>query len=121
MLHRSRIASALFILAPSLAYAQNPSLIPSSGTIGSCNFLTGDIHASCVVEYLQYLIGLIFMFIGAFFLLMIIVAGYQIAIGSFTGQKEAGFERLRWAIIGFMISALSFAIISFVIGALSGT
>jgi len=129
MLRRSTqiISAVLSISFYTVAFAYpapdptNPSLIPPAGTISSCDFQSGRFGAECIIEYLQYIIALVFMFIGAFFLIMIIIAGYQYALGSIVGSKEAGRERLKWAITGFIVSALSFAIISFIVGALSGT
>lgn len=107
------------MLAPLPAGAQ--SLIPSSGQVGSCNFITGGIHAWCIPDYIAYLLGIIFMFIGAIFLLMIVVSGYQIALGSVTGDKESGRKKLVTAIIGFIISAFSFFIIDWVVCTIAGT
>lgn len=124
MCFRTMMLVSSISLMPSKAFAgftvdmSNPSLIPASGGTAGCNFVTGDISASCIPDYIRYLLQIIFMFIGAFFLLMIIIAGYQIAIGSAIGDKEAGKNRLKMAIVGFIISALSFFIVDFFIAVL---
>ncbi|MDP6527814.1 MAG: hypothetical protein QF858_02955 [Candidatus Pacebacteria bacterium] len=118
-LHSRKIILLLSILAPLSARAQ--SLIPSSGKVGSCNFATGGIHAWCIPDYIAYLLGIIFMFIGAIFFLMIVISGYQIALGSVTGDKEGGRKKLITAIIGFIISAFSFFIIDWVVCTIAGT
>jgi len=121
-----------FLLLLSLAFAahanefpdkSSPSLIPSDGAIGNCSFVDGKLNAQCILAYVRYLIRLIFMFIGAFFLISIILAGYQIALGSVAGGaggKEAGIKKLQFAIIGFMICAFAFFIIDFFVSALAG-
>ena len=121
---RDRIAFAacsMFFLKVPASYAQ--SLIPEDGAIpgGDCNLITGDLHATCIPDYLQYLIGVFFTFIGVFFFIMIVFAGYQIALGSAFGDKEAGKNKLKNAIFGFIISALSFFIIKFVLSTIAST
>lgn len=106
------------------AYAQSPSLIPAGTTaapdpIPSCAFSTGEIHANCIPAYLAYLMKLIFELIGAICLLMIIIGGYQYVIGKATGSAgEEGKARVRFAIVGFLLTALSFYIIDFVLSAI---
>ncbi|MDD5026367.1 MAG: hypothetical protein PHH13_03245 [Candidatus Peribacteraceae bacterium] len=99
--------------------AQVPSLISSE--VSGCDFASGQINADCVISFIQYLIQLIFSLLGAFFLLMIVIGGYRIAIGSAIGDKESGKKQIFSAIIGFMIAAFSFFIISFVIKGFAGT
>ncbi|MBU0767028.1 hypothetical protein KKF55_04610 [Patescibacteria group bacterium] len=111
-----RVTTLLYLLTQPLfgkVYAQ--TLVPDS--YESCNFKDGIIHANCIPEYIEYLIKIIFSLIGAFFFVMIIIAGYQIAIGTVVGEKEKGKEKLKWAIFGFVISALSFFIVQFFISA----
>ncbi len=109
----------LSLMAPLSANAQ--SLIPKSGQVGSCNFITGGIHAWCIPDYIAYLLGVIFMFIGAIFLLMIVVSGYKIALSSIGGDKTAGYGTLKMAVLGFIISAFSFFIIDWVVCTIAGT
>ena len=105
------------------------SLIPNEGDLsaedgtiaaGDCNFVSGEFKAMCIPVYIRYLIRLAFQFAGAIFLIVIIIAGYRIAIGSVTGDKEAGQNQLKGAIIGFLVCSLAFFIIDFIIGALAG-
>jgi hypothetical protein len=75
--------------------------------------------AQCVPNYIAYLIGTIFELTGAVFLLMVIVGGYQYVFGKATGGGgEEGKARVRFAIIGFLITALSFYIVDFILNAL---
>ena len=84
-----------------------------------CNFSTGLIAAPCVPAYIAYLISVIFALTGAIFLLMIILGGYQYVIGKAGGGGgEEGKARVRFAIIGFLVTALAFYIVDFVLSAL---
>ncbi|MEK7563594.1 MAG: hypothetical protein AAB544_04340 [Patescibacteria group bacterium] len=75
--------------------------------------------AQCVPAYLAYLIKVIFALTGAIFLLMIILGGYQYVIGKAGGGGgEEGKARVRFAIIGFLVTALSFYIVDFVLSSL---
>lgn len=107
------------VLMPRFAYAQTPSLIPEDGVPG-CDFDTGVIHAECIPMYLSYLIKTIFGLTGAFFLLMIIWSGYQFALKGITQDDTGAKERLKNAITGFIVCALSFFIIDFIISTLAG-
>ena len=102
------------------AYAQvNPTLIPESGTIGDCDFATGDIHFGCIPLYVAYLIQVAFSLIGGVCLIEIIIAGYQITVSGFSGgDKSAGYGRLRWALIGLAIAVLSYLIVDTLVSAL---
>lgn len=85
----------------------------------TCNFHTGQFAAFCIPAYLAYLISVIFALTGAIFLLMIILGGYQYVIGKAGGGGgEEGKARVRFAIIGFLVTALAFYIVDFVLSAL---
>lgn len=110
------------LLCPVVTYAvAGPTEVPTTlipDHYQSCDFANGIIGTNCIPEYIGYLIKLLFALIGAFFLLAILFAGYQIAIGTVVGEKEKGKERLKWAIVGFIVSALAFFIVQFFISAL---
>lgn len=75
-------------------------------------------NASCVPNYIAYLIKIVFELTGAIFLLMIILGGYQYVIGKAGGGGgEEGKARVRFAIVGFLVTALSFYIVDFVLSA----
>ena len=94
------------------------SLIPSSGSLGGCNFTEGLIDPPCIIVYIRYLINLAYQLVGAFFALMVLLAGYQIALGSTTGDKEGGKRKLRNAIIGFIVAGTSYLVVVYLINAL---
>lgn len=96
--------------------AQTPSLIPSPIEVTQCNFITGELDANCLPFYIAYLIKIIFELTGAVFLLMVIIGGYQYVISKATGGGgDEGKARVRFAIIGFLVTALSFYIVDFIL------
>ena len=106
-----------------VAHAQAPTtLIPESGSIGSCNFITGEMTFDCIPAYIAYLIEFMFAGLGTVCLVQIIIAGYQIAFSSVLpgGSKEAGQNRLIWSIVGLVASLLSFPLINFIVSSLTG-
>lgn len=109
-------------LLPSAALAVgtgfSPQLIPESGQIGRCSFITGDIHFDCIPLYLAYLIQLIFGMLGTLCLVMIIWAGYEWAFSGLQGDSQRAKSRLKNAILGLAFSVLSFLIVDFVVGVL---
>ena len=110
------IAAALFGLNAPSASAQ--ALITQ---IEGCDFASGEIHAACIPIFLAHIIEFIFGFAGAVCLIMIIYSGYEIAISSLGGgDRSAGLNRLKFAIIGFVVSALAIFIIDFIISTIAG-
>lgn len=109
------------LLGEQTAFAQGtPSLIPAEGVAG-CDFLGGEISASCIPDYIAYVIKFIFGFVGAICLITIMYAGYEIALSSLSGgDRSSGMQRLTWAIIGLIICALAFFLIDFVISSIAG-
>ena len=87
--------------------------------IAGCDFVTGQISAGCVPAFIAHVIGWIAGFLGAGFLIVIIWAGYEFALGDITGNIDAGKQRLQFGITGFIVSILAFAIIQFVIATLT--
>jgi hypothetical protein len=101
------------------ALAQSPTLMPGSTPVGGCNFNTGELDSTCLPNYIAYLIGEIFTLTGAIFLLMIIIGGYQYVISKAGGGGgDEGKARVRFAIIGFLVTALSFYIVDFILNSL---
>jgi len=95
------------------------SFIPSGG--GACKLGEGEIKADCIPKFIGEVIRMIFSFTGGIFLVLILFSGYQMMLGkAMGGDKSAGMTTLRYAVIGFIVSALSFFIIDFVISTLAG-
>lgn len=74
----------------------------------------------CVPIFVAYLIEFVFAGIGTFSVIMMVYAGYEIALGGATGgTTDKGKQRLTWAIVGLIVSILIFAIINFVISSVT--
>ena len=114
-----RLTPWLLLLAPTTANAQFTSIITSG--ISGCDFLTGRITSDCIPSFIAHLIQILFSLIGIFFLVNVMYAGYEIAIGAATGGgREAGLRRLQWAIIGLAVCICSFLILDLVLTILIG-
>lgn len=85
-----------------------------TGAAGS-GFISGRITAACIPAFIAHLVQLIFGVIGIFFVINLMIAGYQIAFGGFTGDKEGGKNRFKWSLIGLAIAVCSFVILDTVV------
>lgn len=95
-------------------------LIPASGVPG-CDFVSGNIDKDCIIMFIIHITKFFFAGIGGFCVVYIIIGGYKILISVASGgDKSSGVETIRWAIIGFIVSALTFFIIDFVLSTLAG-
>lgn len=112
--------TALIVGLPVRALAQTPSFIPAGGVPG-CDFVTGNLSKNCVPLFIAHALQTIFAFVGGICLILIIIAGYQILLAVSTGgDRSGGIQTLRWAITGFIVSALTFFIIDFIISTIAG-
>lgn len=103
---------ALLTQVPAMAYAQNPGIVVN---LPGCNFQTGILTAACIPIFIGHLISVVFSVISAFFLINVMYAGYQIAMGSWTGEKSAGKDRLTWSIIGVIVSVCAYLILDLIV------
>ena len=111
-------AAVLFLSFPGLSFAQ--SFIPANGVVGSCNFITGDLHFDCVPTYIGFVIKILLGFAAGFFLTGLLIAGYRYTIGSVTTEgKEAGKKQIIACIGGFCVVILSYLIVDTVIAILT--
>lgn len=99
------------------ASAQNPAIITDLGP--DCDFTTGMLKAACIPIFIGHLITVIFSVISAFFLINVMYAGYQIALGSWTGEKSEGKDRLTWSIIGLVVSVCSYLILDLAVSVIT--
>lgn len=83
--------------------------------IPGCNFTTGRITAQCIPEFIGHTIQIIISFIGAFLIINIIIAGYQIAIANVIDDKTAGKNRLIWSMIGFTVCVSCYLIVDLIL------
>jgi hypothetical protein len=106
------------LLRTATAYATTPSIITEDS---GCDFVTGQIEASCVPEFIAHVIQTVFTFTGGICFILILISGYRLLVSVVTGgDKTQGMEMLRWAVVGFVVSALTFFIIDFVISSIAG-
>jgi hypothetical protein len=98
------------------AFAQAPAFIPESGELAAgCSFITGEFHFHCVPLYIGFLVKVIFGFAAGMCITNIIQAGFQIALGGLTGDKEKGKNRATWAVIGLVAAIIAFAMVDIVL------
>ncbi|PIQ75977.1 hypothetical protein COU78_03380 [Candidatus Peregrinibacteria bacterium CG10_big_fil_rev_8_21_14_0_10_49_24] len=112
------IASAALLMAllPHAALAQQSIITAVPG----CSFDTGQINAGCVPAFLAHIIRFVFGLSGAFAVIMIVIAGYQIALAKvFNRDRSEGFTRLRVAVVGFILCACSWFIVDFIVQSLA--
>ncbi len=108
------------IALPSLLVAQMASAQPLPSVItnkwgNTCDFTTGNLDPSCIPLFIGHLIQLVMGLVGTFFLFNIMFAGYQIAIGAWSGEKSKGKDRLLWSVIGLIICASAFLILDVIL------
>ncbi len=110
--------TALLLLAPHAVSAQVPSIIKSG--ITGCDFQTGKLSAACIPNFIASIVVFIYGLIGLFFIANIMYAGYQIAFaGAGIMDEGAGKQRLKWSILGFIITVSSYLILSAIISIFS--
>lgn len=113
------------LLAASPSFAQGPGaqVIPDTGMIGNCSFITGDFSFDCIPLYLAYVIRLAFGFAGGFALFQILQGGYEYALSGlqqFGGlpDKESAKKRITNAIIGLIVVVLTYLIVDTIVAAI---
>ncbi len=99
-----------------VASAQNPRIITE---LPGCDFATGRLSSACIPIFIGHLIQVVFSVISLFFLLNVMYAGYQIALGYIRGEKTEGIERIRWSIIGLIVSVCAFLIANLVVNVIT--
>ncbi len=93
----------------------------AGATAGGSGFVTGRISAACIPQFVGHLITFVYGFVGVFFILNVMYAGYQLAI-AYIGEsdKGAGKERLKWSIGGLIIATCTFLILDLVLNVILG-
>jgi len=105
--------TACLLCLPITATAQTVKIITNIGP--QCDFKTGKLQASCIPFFIGHLVEQIFGIISVLFLINVMIAGYQLATGSLSGDKGKGKDRLLWSVIGLIVSACSFLILDLVL------
>lgn len=115
----------LFIAQTQSVFAQGPGpqLIPDSGEIGGCSFITGDFGFDCIPLYLAYLMRLAFGMAGGFAVMQIIQGGYEVALGGLNQvgglpDKDSGKKRITHAILGLIVVVLTYLIVDTIVSAI---
>lgn len=91
--------------------------------IEGCNFQTGWLTPACIPNFIGHLITFVYGFIGIFFMLNVMYAGYQLAIayiGVDGADKGAGKDRLKWSIAGLILSSCIYLILDLVLTVVLG-
>jgi len=97
------------------------SIVPQN--IPGCNFFEGlkdQDGFTCVLVFLGNIARFLLGFTGVICLIMIMIGGYQIAIGSVIGDKEQGKSRIIWSLVGLLVCILAYAIVNTVVVILTG-
>ena len=115
---RHFFASLIGVLLSLPGSATAQSII--SNDVPGCDFASGDLDAGCIPSFLVHVIDQVFMVTGAICIIVIMIGGYQYALGNIVGGKEKGLATIRYGIIGMIVSALSFFIIDFIVSAIAG-
>lgn len=82
---------------------------------GGCDFQTGQLSAACIPGFIGHVIQVVIGFIGAFLLINILIAGYQIAIANVIDDKAAGKNRLIWSLVGFTVAVSCYLIVDIIL------
>lgn len=114
------VAEALLAL-PAIAFAD---IIPQAGIITAvtgCDFDTGKFGPECIPNFIAHLIEFVYMFVGIFFVLNVMYAGYQLAIAYINeSDKGAAKERIKWSIVGLIVCTCTYLILDLVITVVLG-
>lgn len=111
--HSALIALFLTALFAVPSVSAQPAII--TNTLPGCDFTTGKLTAACIPLFIGHLIQVVFSLVSILFILNIIFAGYQFAIGAWSGEKSKGKDRLLWSIIGLIVCASAFLILDVVL------
>ena len=95
------------------ASAQAPGIIMDG--LPGCDFTTGRLMAACIPVFIGHLVTILIGLIGTIFVINIMIAGYQYAIGSLDGDQGKAKERIYWSIIGLIVTLCSYLILDLVL------
>ncbi len=93
--------------------AQQPGVIMEGLT--GCSFTDGKILAACIPVFIGHLVSLVIGLVGTIFVINIMYAGYQYAIGSLQGDEGDAKSRIYWSIIGLIVTVCSYLILDLVL------
>jgi hypothetical protein len=119
----AQTASPLALLAllalPTPAFAQWAIIMNG---IEGCDFDSGWMTAACIPNFIAHLVAFVYGLIGLFFVVNVMLGGYQLAI-AYIGEsdKGAGKDRIKWSIIGLIVSSCIFLILDLVLNVVLGS
>ncbi len=116
---RTEIILAAFAY-PFAAFADDVGVLISG--IPDCDFVTGKLGPACIPLFIGHLVAFVYSFVGMFFVLNVMYAGYQLAIAYIGGSdKGAGKDRLKWSIAGLVVCTCIYLILDLVLGVVLGS
>ena len=90
------------------------SLLPQSGELAEA-IRTGEIHLYHIPEFISYFIEVAIIAAGTISFLMLLIGGYQYIVGGvYSDMRDQGKTTITYAIVGLVLSMLSYAIVSIV-------
>ncbi len=108
-------------LFPTLSHAYDVqfefAIIPSSLY---SEFQTGDMHWDTIVTFCMHIIQLLITMAGIFAVILIMIGGFRIVIGSTNMiEEEGGKTSIKNTIIGFVVILFSWIMVDFTIAFLT--
>lgn len=86
----------------------------------ACTLKSGQFHLFMVPYMIRYFVEVIIQLAGLVCVLFIVIGAYQYLIGSLTEDKQKGKDTIKNALIGLVITLLSWIIVNVVQVALTG-
>jgi hypothetical protein len=95
------------------AFAQTtPTILPTTEDLAQ-KIQSGDIHLSDIPKFIAHFIDFGLIIAGSISLLFLVIGGYRFIIGGvMQSQREQGKQTILYAIIGLVLSLLSWAIVN---------
>lgn len=107
-------------LFPATAFGASPLQILN---VPGCNekFISGWVTAACIAKLIGHIVAVVFQLVSILFVINVMFAGYQMALGYISGDKAQGVERLRYSIIGLIVCVCVYLIIDLALNILLGS
>ncbi len=120
---RLRWMLLILLLLPLSAMAAvpvEPGLILGEDELPGCDFQTGRLEAACIPVFIGHIVQLVMGFVGAAFVINVMIGGYELATGSLEGDTGKGKERIWWSIIGLIVTACAYVIYNLILYVVAG-
>lgn len=106
-------AALAIAFVPGTAFTQNIQILKPG--LDGCNWQTGRLEAKCIPIFIGHLVTVLFSLISVFFVINVMYAGYQIAMGAWSGENTAGKDRLRNSVLGLIVSVCCYLILDLIL------